>query len=145
MHAGHLHGKQTSTWCPCIVLLLSLGLLAVCSEVKGLQDLPGASRDLIQTFPPGHVRTFDIDSLGRASAACETKRYLSIGGCDPHTVANLVPDDTSANIRMLLKDAVKKRLLADRRIGCLLSGGLDSSLTTALLVECMKETGCEYK
>ena len=75
----------------------------------------------------------------------EIKEFLPIGGSNPHTVAKLELTDPSANIRKLLKDAVKKRLLADRRIGCLLSGGLDSSLIAALLVECMKEEGCAYK
>ena len=75
----------------------------------------------------------------------ETKRFLRIGDSDASTVATLVPKDPHANIRMLLKKAVKKRLLADRRIGCLLSGGLDSSLIAALLVQCMKEEGYKYK
>lgn len=34
-----------------------------------------------------------------------------------------------------VKQAVKKRLMSDRPIGCLLSGGLDSSIITALLCE----------
>ena len=38
------------------------------------------------------------------------------------------------------KKTVKKRL----RIGCLLSGGLDSSLVTALVVDCLKENGHSY-
>ena len=36
--------------------------------------------------------------------------------------------DISDKIRSLLTNAVKKRLMAEREIGCLLSGGLDSSL-----------------
>lgn len=39
------------------------------------------------------------------------------------------------DINVLLKKAVKKRLMSDRPIGCLLSGGLDSSLIAALLNE----------
>lgn len=41
--------------------------------------------------------------------------------------------------------AVKKRLMADRRIGCLLSGGLDSSLTAAVLTQVAKEANIPYK
>ena len=37
-------------------------------------------------------------------------------------------------LRGILSRAVKKRLLSDRPIGCLLSGGLDSSIIAALLV-----------
>ncbi|MBS00615.1 MAG: asparagine synthase (glutamine-hydrolyzing) [Candidatus Marinimicrobia bacterium] len=37
------------------------------------------------------------------------------------------------NIRNLLIEAVKKRLMSEREIGCLLSGGLDSSLITSLV------------
>lgn len=37
------------------------------------------------------------------------------------------------NIRNILTKAVKKRLLSDRPIGCLLSGGLDSSIIASLL------------
>ena len=52
--------------------------------------------------------------------------------------------DVKQNIRDLLTMAVKKRLMADRRIGCLLSGGLDSSLVAALLVKLSKELGVTY-
>ena len=123
---------------------LTTGTLAVCSEVKGLIDLPRTNGVTATPFPPGHIQTYDIDSQGLASLV-ETKQYLPIGGCDPSSIATLVPKDPHANIRTLLKKAVQKRLYADRRIGCLLSGGLDSSLIAALLVQCMKEEGYKYK
>lgn len=37
------------------------------------------------------------------------------------------------DVNYLLKEAVLKRLMSDRKIGCLLSGGLDSSLIAALV------------
>ena len=118
----------------------------MCSEVKGLLSLPQTRTDgvTVNPFPPGQMQTYHIDSRGYASLV-ETKQFLPIGGCDPSTFATLVPKDPHTNIRMLLKKAVQKRLLADRRIGCLLSGGLDSSLIAALLVQCMKEEGYKYK
>ena len=39
------------------------------------------------------------------------------------------------NIRHLFSDAVKKRLMSDRRIACLLSGGLDSTTVTAIVAK----------
>ena len=39
------------------------------------------------------------------------------------------------NVNTLLTNAVKKRLMSEREIGCLLSGGLDSSLITSLVVK----------
>jgi len=57
----------------------------------------------------------------------------------------LTPNDVHGNIRKLLSAAVEKRLMTDRRIGCLLSGGLDSSLIAALLVKQAKEHNLSYK
>ena len=80
-------------------------------------------------FLPGHVQTYTINPQGEAFKS-ETKRFLSIGSCDPTIIAKLLPKDPCANIRLLLKKAVKQRLLADRRIVCLLSGGLAKHLDT---------------
>jgi len=41
--------------------------------------------------------------------------------------------DILQNIKSILTDSVKKRLMSERKIGCLLSGGLDSSLISSIV------------
>ncbi|XP_023933088.1 asparagine synthetase [glutamine-hydrolyzing] [Lingula anatina] len=124
------------------------GFLAVCSEAKGLLGLAHTSTDHevdIQPFPPGHVETYSLDKKGKAKFQ-EIKRFHKIGDMPKYeTLAPALVDDVTTNIRNLLNAAVKKRLMANRRIGCLLSGGLDSSLVAALVVKNAKELGVPYK
>lgn len=56
----------------------------------------------------------------------------------------LTEEAVHANIRNLLTQSVEKRMMSNRRIGCLLSGGLDSSLIAAILVKLSKEKGIPY-
>ena len=44
-------------------------------------------------------------------------------------------EKTKTNFFDKLTKAVEKRLLSDRPIGCLLSGGLDSSIITSILIK----------
>jgi asparagine synthase (glutamine-hydrolysing) len=53
---------------------------------------------------------------------------------------NNPPSDSTDSMEDLLMDSVKKRLIADVPVGILLSGGLDSSLITALATKNSKET-----
>eukprot|EP00117_Sycon_ciliatum_P018494 scpid48471/ scgid17079/ Asparagine synthetase [glutamine-hydrolyzing]; Glutamine-dependent asparagine synthetase len=122
------------------------GVLALSSEAKGLADMKKIGSQA-KWFPPGHFRTFRIETdTERVVPTCDYTRYNEIGGLDYTRIprVTLQDGDILGNIRALLKDAVKKRLMADRRIGCMLSGGLDSSLVTALMVECAKEQGLSY-
>ncbi|KAL8607816.1 hypothetical protein ACOMHN_005371 [Nucella lapillus] len=110
-----------------------------CCRVKGLLSLvPGGQPKLLS---PGRVEIYDLDLEGRAVLASSTP-FTSPG--QPPLYTTLVTPhgaDMKRNIRTLLEAAVRKRLMSDRRIGCLLSGGLDSSLIAALLVKQRQEMG----
>ncbi|XP_053375174.1 asparagine synthetase [glutamine-hydrolyzing]-like isoform X2 [Mercenaria mercenaria] len=126
------------------------GFLAVCSEAKGLVGLSynnsqACDTSKVEHFPPGHVETYSLDKEGRA-ALTECSRFHKIAEQPAYpTFPVTIGKDVKQNIREFLTMAVRKRLMADRRIGCLLSGGLDSSLVTALVVKLAKELGMDYK
>ena len=74
-------------------------------------------------YPPGSYSIYDIENDNLV-----TKSYYNLNYENLH-------DDTSEivkNIKDKLHSAVNKRLLSERKIGCLLSGGLDSSIITFL-------------
>ncbi|KAK3907981.1 Asparagine synthetase [glutamine-hydrolyzing] [Frankliniella fusca] len=136
---------------PLFRLYSETGVLGVCSEAKGLvgisQHLNGAKFTL-EPFPPGTFEEYSIDGEGRARLI-RRERFYEIGSPEkpkfkPFVAYEKLTGDVHSNIRTLLSSAVKKRLMADRRIGCLLSGGLDSSLIAALLVKLAKEANLPY-
>ncbi|XP_054004849.1 asparagine synthetase [glutamine-hydrolyzing] [Hylaeus anthracinus] len=126
------------------------GQLGVCSESKGLIEITKqiASKWTLEPFKPGHYEEYEILDDGRTKLLMKVNYYKP--GDKPnfqvYTPWNaLNSTDILGNIRTLLSAAVKKRLMADRRIGCLLSGGLDSSLVAALLAKHAKEAKLPYK
>jgi asparagine synthase (glutamine-hydrolysing) len=101
------------------------------SEMKGLP----ACCDAIEAFPPGTCATYNFQG-----ELLEIQAYHAI----THVKIPLFEDRTAAQhaLRCALETAVKKRLLSDRPIGALLSGGLDSSLIAAIAA---KELGAQGK
>lgn len=127
------------------------GTLALCSESKGLMDLTTSMNDTawkMEPFPPGNYEEYNILENGTVKLS-KTVHYHKPGDKPRFNVfvpwERLSPTDVYANIRTLMTGAIEKRLMADRQIGCLLSGGLDSSLVAALLVNLAKEKGIPYK
>lgn len=97
--------------------------VAFCSDMKTLEKLEfhnSAKYDIIQ-FPAG--------SYGVLSSEWNITRYWT-----PYAFKSIPEDEPLSKIRQYLMSAVEKRVLTtERPIACLLSGGLDSSLITALV------------
>lgn len=126
------------------------GVIAISSEAKGLMGLKqkGTENSTLGQFPPGHFETWSILESGKVEVE-HTEQYFKPGM--PPQFVPFVSEDDLAKLNVyektahLLEAACRKRLMSDRRIGCLLSGGLDSSLITALVVKLAKECKLPYK
>jgi asparagine synthase (glutamine-hydrolysing) len=84
--------------------------------------------DGISELPPGHY-------LKMSKGKIEIKKYWDVPFVPRSEQSNLSADEISENVRELLLDAVRIRLRADVQVGAYLSGGLDSSGITALVVK----------
>ena len=125
------------------------GRLIFASEVKALLQLPGVTRQLnhdalefylaygyvpgdmcmlqgIHKLPQGHAMLYDLphDEL-------RIWRYWQL---PEHRPDPKVGDEELVDeLEVLLEDSVRRQLVADVPVGVLLSGGLDSSLVTAMV------------
>jgi asparagine synthase (glutamine-hydrolysing) len=100
------------------------------SEAKAISDLS----EYVTPFPPGTVWFSDEPYLFSAYYNCSY----------PVTVEG-TEEEMCQNIRELLTKSVEKRMMSEREIGCLLSGGLDSSLISALVSKNMRANGKKLK
>lgn len=101
------------------------------SEMKGLVPL---CKD-IKPFMPGTYRVYNATTLN----LIEDIQYFQVPFLkNPHydniTFATMA-------LRKSLTDAVDKRMLTERRVACLLSGGLDSSLIASLVAKNLRKLG----
>ena len=98
------------------------------SEIKAL----GAGYNDVFVFPPGQIRAYDVGT----TAPIKDIQYHSIPWITnpmfhPSELSGF--EDASIALRVALEESVRKRLLTDRPVAALLSGGLDSSLIASLL------------
>ena len=84
-------------------------------------------RNYVKQVPPSSCYEIDLGAWDADDGAFQGLRFTEFFA--PVTLA-----DSPASLRHLLYRAVQKRLMGDRPIGCLLSGGLDSSVIVSILV-----------
>ena len=77
----------------------------------------------IRKLPPAHV-------LVRDAAGTRVERYWQLEYLPKHRVTE---DEATAEVRRLLTEAVRKRLISEVPLGAFLSGGVDSSAVVALM------------
>lgn len=108
-------------------LFYSLGkdYFAVCSIVK---DLPGPGR----VFPPGAISEFVLDGSFKILRFVPFFDWIEDMQLFPYYTENL---ELYRLVTDSFIEAVQKRLDSERPIGCLVSGGLDSSLVAAVIIK----------
>lgn len=108
---------------PCFIGFDAEKALYVASEAKAIADFV----ERLEPFCPGKTVTWDL----------RNRKVLGKQTIYPYEYSPLVGDITEnfllQQIRSRLTQAVEKRMMSHREIGCLLSGGLDSSLIAALV------------
>lgn len=99
------------------------------SELKSIASLSTSA----QLYPPGTYSVIKKDKkINYHHWYDYSKLYNYVDGiflCDNENIVR-------KKIETLLTNAVKKRMMSEREIGCFLSGGLDSSIVTALVARC---------
>jgi asparagine synthase (glutamine-hydrolysing) len=128
------------------------GALYFASEIKALLRVPGFARQVdlealhhflsfkhvpsplsifsgIRALPPAHTLVF------RPGAEPVISRYWSPDFTPDKEVSAMSEEEIVEEIVRVLRKGVTKRLLSDVPVGFLLSGGIDSSLSTALAAE----------
>lgn len=110
---------------------LPVQTIVFASEIKALP--PNCA--MIEAFPPGTYAAYSLETLQRIGF----EQYHSI----PWLKQPALTNDGNAfdALRYALEQAVQKRLLTERPVAALLSGGLDSSLIAALVQRSLKQSG----
>lgn len=103
--------------------------LIFASEMKALMPYGCSS---IRPFPPG---TYEEYVGGQKVATVKYHAVPWVKG------AHAVRGEWTSLVRRTLQAAVRKRMLSERPVAALLSGGIDSSLVAALAAEELRNTG----
>ena len=123
------------------------GDISVASEMKALQHC-----DHVEQFPGGCCMTLSKNPDNQFSTRLQPYyKFLDVDetqdvpyiynfgtasfGDDVNAPPAALEASACASVRELFEAAVCKRLMSERPVGCLLSGGLDSSIVTALVVK----------
>ncbi len=79
----------------------------------------------VRKLAEGHAMTYDLET-----DFLRIWRYWQLP--EPHAQDNVSAEELTEELETLLEDSVRRQLIADVPVGILLSGGIDSSLVTAM-------------
>jgi asparagine synthase (glutamine-hydrolysing) len=91
----------------------------------------------ISELPPAHILVASQDRVS-------IERYWHVPLYRKDQYLDLSAEQTAQRVEELLREAVRIRLRADVPVGCYLSGGLDSSIVTALVAKCFNQDVCTF-
>lgn len=139
-------GRDTYGVRPVFKLATENGTLGICSEAKGLLNIKvnDGKKAKVELVMPGTYEEYQLDEKTGKASFIKSHRFHVIGSKPKYDVSVQLASDIYKNIRNCLTNAVRMRLMSQRRIGCLLSGGLDSSLISGLLVQEARKAGIKY-
>ena len=108
------------------------------SELKSLNNILNSNR--VEQMDPRSWYYWGGQAISNTESLIHHKQlYYSVGNLS--MVRNPDPNDVYRMCRTLLTKSIIDRLHADREVGCLLSGGLDSSLIASIASEELKKQG----
>jgi len=124
--ASELKALLADASLPRVVDLESLDCFLAMGHVPGERCILRGFRKL----PPAHALRFDL-----RTGTAKVWRYWSLPELDPAAEQGSVNEPALLDeLEFLLSDSVRHQLIADVPVGVLLSGGVDSSLITAMAV-----------
>jgi len=112
-------------------------MIAFSSEGKSLHSLVDNKKN-IQQLPPSSYMIYYYKTHGY-----QISKYFNIDNIPINP--NLRFNNCTEKIQQLLTSSIEKRMISDRPIGCLLSGGLDSSLVASILSKFLQKRGKKLK
>ena len=124
--ASELKALLADASLPRVVDLESLDCFLAMGHVPGERCILRGFRKL----PPAHALRFDL-----RTGTAKVWRYWGLPELDPAAEQGSVNEPALLDeLEFLLSDSVRHQLIADVPVGVLLSGGVDSSLITAMAV-----------
>ena len=121
-----------------------IGVRPLFFQRRGAELLCASTADSLEGFklsPTKQVAPGSFYHFNAKSCMFDLVRWYKV----PFPVQQTYNVNAIGKINKLLTAAVTKRLLTDRPFGCLLSGGLDSSLVTSILVKILRKKGKKLK
>lgn len=98
-----------------------------CYLAMGFVPGDGCILQGVRKLPPAHSALFDLET-----AQMKVWRYWTLPDCEVDSVHGIDERALESELESLLEDSVRRQMVADVPVGILLSGGVDSSLITAM-------------